>query len=408
MQVPAKQKIRMGMIGGGEGAFIGAVHRHAAALDGQIELVCGAFSRDTGNNLRTGQDLCLEPTRLYSSWQELLQKEVALPEDKRMQLLVIVTPNQLHVPISRAAIAAGFHVFCEKPAGVTLAETQQLAVDLKASNSLYGLAHTYLGYPMVWQAKELVQNGTLGTIRKIFVEYPQGWLTEDLESSQNKQASWRTDPAQAGASGCMADIGTHAFGMAEFISGQQITELCAELKSHVAGRRLDDDGAALFRTNGGASGVLMASQICAGEENALKIRIYGDKAGLEWHQMEPNTLLVKPHGAPVQVLRAGAGQAGLGAEASRRCRLPAGTRKVIWKLWGIYTAILLRRSAKAKKVLLLVYQALKPGCGVWHLLKLSAAVSIAMKNGWLCLLLNKAAALNFLISQHAGSRITDE
>jgi predicted dehydrogenase len=324
MNAVSKGKIRMGMVGGGEGAFIGAVHRHAAALDGQLELVCGAFSRDAANNQRTGNSLCIESDRLYSSWQELVQQEAALPEEKRMQLLVIVTPNQLHVPISRAAVAAGFHVFCEKPAGVTLAETQQLAVDLMSSNSLYGLAHTYLGYPMVWQAKELVQNGTLGTIRKIFVEYPQGWLTDDLESSQNKQASWRTDPAQAGASGCMADIGTHAFGMAEFVSGQRISELCAELKSHVPGRRLDDDGAALFRTDGGASGVLLASQICAGEENALKIRVYGDKGGLEWQQMEPNSLIVRPHGAPVQVLRAGAGQAGLGAEASRRCRLPAG------------------------------------------------------------------------------------
>ncbi|MDR9767319.1 Gfo/Idh/MocA family oxidoreductase [Shewanella baltica] len=324
MKAAGKQKVRMGMVGGGEGAFIGAVHRHAAALDGQIELVCGAFSRDSENNQRTGDALFIDPARLYSRWQDLLQQEAALPEAQRMQLLVIVTPNQLHVPISRAAIAAGFHVFCEKPSGVTLAETQQLASDLKASNSLYGLAHTYLGYPMVWQAKEMVQQGVLGTVRKIFVEYPQGWLTDDLESGDNKQASWRTDPAQAGASGCMADIGTHAFGLAEFISGQTINELCAELKSHVSGRRLDDDGAALFRTDAGSSGVLLASQVCAGEENALKIRIYGDKGGLEWQQMEPNSLTLRPHGAPVQLLRAGTGQAGLGAEASRRCRLPAG------------------------------------------------------------------------------------
>lgn len=324
MKAAGKQKVRMGMVGGGEGAFIGAVHRHAAALDGQIELVCGAFSRDSENNQRTGDALFIDPARLYSRWQDLLQQEAALPEAQRMQLLVIVTPNQLHVPISRAAIAAGFHVFCEKPAGVTLAETQQLASDLKASNSLYGLAHTYLGYPMVWQAKEMVQQGVLGTVRKIFVEYPQGWLTDDLESGDNKQASWRTDPVQAGASGCMADIGTHAFGLAEFISGQTINELCAELKSHVSGRRLDDDGAALFRTDAGASGVLLASQVCAGEENALKIRIYGDKGGLEWQQMEPNSLTLRPHGAPAQLLRAGTGQAGLGAEASRRCRLPAG------------------------------------------------------------------------------------
>lgn len=317
-------KIRFGMIGGGEGAFIGAVHRHAAALDGQYELVCGAFSRDSVNNQLTGEALGIDDRRLYSSWQQLLAGEANVPLELRMQMVVIVTPNQLHVPISRAAIAAGFHVFCEKPAGISLAETQVLASELANTDRLYGLAHTYLGYPMVWQARQLVQSGQLGTLRKIFVEYPQGWLTEDLEASANKQASWRTDPSQAGNSGCMADIGTHAFGLAEFISQQKITEICAELKSHVAGRRLDDDGAALFRTSGGASGVLIASQICAGEENALKIRLYGDKGGLEWHQMEPNTLLLKPHGAPSQSLRAGKGQPGLGMEALRRCRLPGG------------------------------------------------------------------------------------
>ena len=248
------QKIRLGMLGGGEGAFIGAVHRHAAALDGQTELVCGAFSRDGGNNQRTGESLDIAPERVYASWQQLLDGEAALPEHERMQLLVIVTPNQLHVPVSRAAIAAGFHVFCEKPAGVSLAETQLLAAELAQSDCLYGLAHTYLGYPMVWQAKQLVADGVLGTLRKIYVEYPQGWLTDNLEASAQKQASWRTDPAQAGNSGCMADIGTHAFGLAEFISGQRINQLCAELTSHVPGRRLDDDGAALFKTNGGASG----------------------------------------------------------------------------------------------------------------------------------------------------------
>ena len=321
---PRSQKIRLGMLGGGEGAFIGAVHRHAAALDGQTELVCGAFSRDPENNQRTGQSLDLTPERVYASAQQMLEAEAALPEHERMQLLVIVTPNQLHVPVSRAAIAAGFHVFCEKPAGVTLAETQLLAAELAQSDRLYGLAHTYLGYPMVWQAKQLVADGVLGTLRKIYVEYPQGWLTDNLEASAQKQASWRTAPAQAGNSGCMADIGTHAFGLAEFISGQRINQLCAELASHVPGRRLDDDGAALFKTSGGARGVLIASQICAGEENALKIRLYGDKGGLEWQQMEPNSIIVRPHGAPFYVLRAGAGQAGLGAEALKRCRLPAG------------------------------------------------------------------------------------
>lgn len=319
-----QQKIRLGMIGGGEGAFIGAVHRHAAALDGQTELVCGAFSRNQDNNQRTGASLGISPNRLYASWQQLLEAEAALPAAQRMQLLVIVTPNQLHVPISMAALEAGFHVFCEKPAGVTLSETTELARVLAKTGLLYGLAHTYLGYPMVWQAKALVASGALGTLRKIYVEYPQGWLTDNLEASSQKQASWRTDPAQAGSSGCMADIGTHAFGLAEFISGQSISRLCAELATHIEGRRLDDDGAALFKTDGGASGVLVASQICAGEENALKIRLYGDKGGLEWQQMEPNTLILRGHGAPVQLLRAGLGQPGLGAEALRRCRLPAG------------------------------------------------------------------------------------
>lgn len=319
-----QQKIRFGMVGGGEGAFIGAVHRHAAALDGQYQLVAGTFSRDQANNQRSGQQLGLTAAQIYPDWQTLLAAQSALPADERMQLLVIVTPNHTHVPISIAALQAGFAVFCEKPAGISLAETEQLAAVLAQSQQLYGLAHTYLGYPMVWQARHMVQQGMLGQLRKIFVEYPQGWLTDNLEAADNKQASWRTDPAQAGSSGCMADIGTHAFGLAEFISQQKINQLCAQLQSHVPGRRLDDDGAALFRTNAGASGVLLASQICAGEENALKIRLYGDQGGLEWQQMEPNSLIFRPHGAPMQVLRAGRGQAGLCQQALQRCRLPGG------------------------------------------------------------------------------------
>lgn len=319
-----QQRLRMGMVGGGEGAFIGEVHRMAAALDGQFDLVCGAFSRDSGNNQRTAARLGVRPARTYASWQQLLDAELKLPAGERMQLLVIVTPNQLHVPIALAASTAGFAVFSEKPAGVSLAQTQQLASQLQQQPALYGLAHTYLGYPMVWQAKHLVNSGALGTLRKIYVEYPQGWLTEAIEQQAQKQASWRTDPQQAGSSGCMADIGTHAFGLAEFISGQHITRLLARLHSHIDGRQLDDDGAAFFDTEAGASGVLIASQICAGEENALKIRLYGDKAGLEWQQMSPNTLWFKPHGAPAQYLRAGRGNPELCREASSRCRLPAG------------------------------------------------------------------------------------
>ena len=317
------QPIRMGMIGGGEGAFIGAVHRHAAGLDGNYQLVCGAFSRNEENNTRTASALNLSTSRTYDSWQSMLEEEAKLPEQQRMQVVVIVTPNHLHVPISLAAIKAGFHVFCEKPAGVSFAEVKELQDVIHASESLYGLAHTYLGYPMVWQARHLVESGKLGKIRKVYVEYPQGWLSGE-EETHNKQAQWRTDPAISGATGAMGDIGTHAFGLVEFVLNDSVTSLCGELNTHVEGRRLDDDGAALIKTKKGASGVLIASQVCAGEENALKIRVYGDKGGLEWHQMEPNSVIYRPVDAPYQVFRAGQGQVGLCDAASARCRVPAG------------------------------------------------------------------------------------
>lgn len=319
-----KRRVRMGMIGGGEGAFIGRVHRLAAALDGDMELVCASFSRDPGNNARTGESCGLSAQRLYPDWQSLIDGERRLPDDQRMDVLVVVTPNHLHVPISQAAIEAGFHVFCEKPAATTLADARRLAATLEASQGLYGLAHTYLGYPMVWQARRLVSDGELGRLRKIHVEYPQGWLGTNLEGTGNKQAGWRTDPAIAGASGCMADIGTHAFGLAEFISGHHITELCAALGIHGEQRRLDDDGDALFRTAEGASGTLMASQVCTGEENALKIRLYGDRGALEWQQMEPNTLIHRRLDEPMRVLRAGIDQPGLAPETLQRLRLPGG------------------------------------------------------------------------------------
>ena len=317
------QPIRMGMIGGGEGAFIGAVHRHAAGLDGNYQLVCGAFSRNEENNTRTASALNVSTSRTYDSWQSMLEEEAKLPEQQRMQVVVIVTPNHLHVPISLAAIKAGFHVFCEKPAGVSFAEVKELQDVIHASESLYGLAHTYLGYPMVWQARHLVESGKLGKIRKVYVEYPQGWLSGE-EETHNKQAQWRTDPAISGATGAMGDIGTHAFGLVEFVLNDSVTSLCGELNTHIEGRRLDDDGAALIKTKKGASGVLIASQVCAGEENALKIRVYGDKGGLEWRQMEPNSVIYRPVDAPYQVFRAGQGQVGLCDAASARCRVPAG------------------------------------------------------------------------------------
>ena len=317
------QPIRMGMIGGGEGAFIGAVHRHAAGLDGNYQLVCGAFSRNEENNTRTASALNVSTSRTYDSWQSMLEEEAKLPEQQRMQVVVIVTPNHLHVPISLAAIKAGFHVFCEKPAGISFAEVKELQDVIHASESLYGLAHTYLGYPMVWQARHLVESGKLGNIRKVYVEYPQGWLSGE-EETHNKQAQWRTDPAISGATGAMGDIGTHAFGLVEFVLNDSVTSLCGELNTHVEGRRLDDDGAALIKTKKGASGVLIASQVCTGEENALKIRVFGDKGGLEWRQMEPNSVIYRPVDAPYQVYRAGQGQVGLCDAASARCRVPAG------------------------------------------------------------------------------------
>jgi len=262
-------------------------------------------------------------SRTYHSWQAMVEEEAKLPEQQRMQVVVIVTPNHLHVPISLAAIKAGFHVFCEKPAGVSFAEVKELQDAIHAGESLYGLAHTYLGYPMVWQARHLVESGKLGNIRKVYVEYPQGWLSGE-EETHNKQAQWRTDPAISGATGAMGDIGTHAFGLVEFVLNDSVTSLCGELNTHVEGRRLDDDGAALIKTQKGASGVLIASQVCAGEENALKIRVYGDKGGLEWRQMEPNSVIYRPVDAPYQVYRAGQGQVGLCDAASARCRVPAG------------------------------------------------------------------------------------
>lgn len=318
------RKIRMGMVGGGQDAFIGEVHRLAAALDGKIELVCGAFSSSHNNTKRTGAKLGLPENRLYASYEDMMVKEAALPADERMDFVSIVTPNHLHYPVAVAALEAGFAVLCDKPMTTTLEEAQQLASTLERTKGLFGLTHAYLGYPMVWQARDMVKSGMLGTIRKVYVEYSQGWLSKDEASDGSKQALWRDDPKRAGLSGCMGDIGTHAHNLAEFISGQMVSELSSDLNTFIDGRRLDDDGAALLRFDGGASGVLTASQVCAGEENRLKIRIYGAKGGLEWCQMEPNTLTAKWLDQPSQIYRAGTGHVGLCDEASRRCRLPAG------------------------------------------------------------------------------------
>ncbi|QQD57732.1 Gfo/Idh/MocA family oxidoreductase [Pseudomonas fluorescens BBc6R8] len=314
----------MGFVGGGEGAFIGQAHRQAAGLDGCYELVCGAFSREPENNRSTGNALGLPASRCYSEWQQMLAAEQALPAEQRMQLLVIVTPNHLHAPIATQALQAGFHVFSEKPAALNLAEVQALADVVKNSSGLYGLAHTYLGYPMVWQARDMVRNGVIGALRKVIVEYPQGWLSQDVGGQGNKQADWRSRPELSGLGGCIGDIGTHAFSLAEFIADQPIEQLCASLGIHVPGRQLDDDAAMLFKMASGASGVLIASQVCAGEENPLKIRLYGDKGGLEWRQEEPASLIHRSLDQPLRILRSGVGQPWLCDAALQRMRLPAG------------------------------------------------------------------------------------
>ena len=312
----------MGMVGGGEGAFIGAIHRLAANLDGEIELVCGAFSSEPERSRRCGAQLHLSQERSYSDYQLMFASEAALPADQRMQFVSIVTPNHLHFPIAKAALAAGFHVLSDKPATFDLEQALRLREILEATGLLYGLTHTYTGYPLVKEARSRVANGDLGEIRKVVVEYPQGWLADKQENEDNKQAAWRLDPAQAGISGCMGDIGVHAANLAEYVTGLKITEICADLTAFVPGRELDDDGSILLRFENGARGVLFASQVSSGEENGLKLRAYGERGGLEWAQQAPNTLWLKWPDQPTQMLRAGADY--LGELATLNTRAPMG------------------------------------------------------------------------------------
>lgn len=309
------------MVGGGQGAFIGAVHRMAAALDGEIELVCGAFSSNPERSKASGKELFLPEERSYASYQEMIETEKSLPEGKRMDFVSIVTPNHVHVPPAIMALKNGFPVICDKPLSFSLEEARELRSVVEESGLMFGLTHNYTGYPMVKQAKEMVKAGDLGKIRKIVVEYPQGWLSTLLEASGQKQAAWRTDPSKSGVAGSMGDIGSHAENLAEYISGLQIKELCADLTTFVEGRQLDDDGNVLLRFDNGAKGILHCSQISVGEENSLNIRIYGETGGLEWHQMEPNTLIFKTNDGR-KILRTGVGE--LYPSAQAHARVPAG------------------------------------------------------------------------------------
>jgi len=312
----------MGMIGGGVGAFIGAVHRLAANLDGQIELVCGAFSSNPEKSKQTGEELFLNPSRVYGSYKEMIETEANLSADVRMDFVSIVTPNHVHAEPALLALDHGFPVMIDKPLCFDMDEAHQIHKKVKETGLPLGLTHTYTGYPMVKEARQIVKSGKLGKIRKVMMEYPQGWLSEKLEDSDQKQAAWRTDPARSGKSGAYGDIGTHAANMGEYVSGLNIKKVLSMVKKVVPGRLLDDDASAFVEFEGGVPGVLAVSQISAGEENAIKVRVYGEKGGLEWTQRDPNTLLVKMNGDPDQVYRTGTGYVSEAAQVNSRT--PAG------------------------------------------------------------------------------------
>ena len=317
--------LRMGMVGGGPGAFIGDVHRRAACLDGDVELVAGAFSASPSKSRRKGRELGLSRARTYDSYLDMVERERALPEDQRIDFVSVVTPNHLHCPVATAFLEAGFHVVCDKPMTLDVPEARRLKQVVTRSRRVFALTYNYTGYPMVKLARDLVRQGDLGRLRKVVVQYPQGWLSTRLEQAGLKQAEWRTDPTRSGAAGCIGDIGTHAENLTEYITGLQIVELCADLTTFVRGRRLDDDGTVLLRLQRGVRGVLLASQIAVGEENGLAIRIYGEEKGLEWHQEHPNTLTLRSQDGPLEVWSRGHGYVEARSPAAARAtRLPAG------------------------------------------------------------------------------------
>lgn len=316
------RKLRMGMIGGGPGAFIGAIHRMAASLDNEIELVCGAFSSDPEKSKQTGAALYLPADRVYGSYKEMIRREAELPVNERMEIVSIVTPNHLHFEPTKLALESGFHVVLDKPMTFDLAEAVELKDIVAKSGKYFCLTHTYTGYPMLKEARQQVLSGKLGAIRKIYVEYPQGWLGTLLESTGNKQADWRTDPSKSGAGGAIGDIGTHAFNMAEYVSGLQVTKVCADLNIMIEGRKLDDDASVLMKFNNGASGILFVTQVAPGEDNNIRLRVYGEKGGLDWSHKEANTLYMKWPDKPTEIWRAG--ESYLGTYAKHNSRTPAG------------------------------------------------------------------------------------
>jgi predicted dehydrogenase len=318
------REVRYGMIGGGEGAFIGAAHRAAARLTGHIALVAGALSSDPARARRSGAAIGLVPERSYGSYREMFAAERELPPQRRMEFVTIVAPNHVHAPAAIAAMEAGFHVLTDKPLADTLESAQRMSDAVTRTGRLLGVTHTYTGYPMIKQVRALVACGALGAVRRVHVSYTQDWLSRAADTTANKQAAWRTDPARSGEAGAFGDIGTHAFNLIEYITGDRVTRLCAELRAVVPGRELDDDGAALFHLSRGGAGTLSASQVCTGDINALTVSIYCEEAGVHWRQEEPNTLQVKHRDKPAEIWTAGTNRPYLSAEAIAATRLPAG------------------------------------------------------------------------------------
>ncbi len=312
--------IRLGMVGGGQGAFIGAVHRIAARIDGNYDLVAGAFSSTAKKSKDSAKELGIDPDRAYGSWEEMAKAE-AKREDG-IEAVAIVTPNHVHAGPAVAFLKAGIHVICDKPLASTLADGKKIEKAVKSSGKLFILTHNYTGYPMIRQAQEMVQKGQLGDLRLVQAEYPQDWLTEPLEKTGQKQADWRTDPKRSGAGGCVGDIGTHAYNLARFVTGLELEALSCDLDSFVKGRKLDDNVNAMLRFKGGAKGMLWASQVAPGHENGLKLRVYGTKGGIEWVQADPNYLWYTPFGKPKQLITRGG--AGAGKAAERVTRIPGG------------------------------------------------------------------------------------
>ena len=318
------QKIKAGLIGGGEGSFIGRIHYNAAMLDGYYELICGALSSDPEKSIRSAGSYHISSERAYASWEQMLEKEASRPESERMEVVMITTPNNLHHPQIMAALNKGFHVICDKPVALSLKQALEIEEKIKETGLIFVLTHTYTGYPLIKEAKEIVASGKLGKIRKVVADYPQGWLATPIEQDGQKQASWRTNPEFSGPGGCLGDIGIHAQNLVGYTTGLEIEKVCADISSFVPGRRLDDDASVLLRYKGGAKGVLMASQISTGEENDMTLRIYGEEGGIEWHHADPNTLLLKMHEEPVQIIRAGANYNYLSEKARWNTQVPGG------------------------------------------------------------------------------------